>query len=1083
MSEYLLCQEIINQLNVGYICYQFNNEKKLQLYKSVRVNDIFIKEIKMSEKEIQGKAPSFIFSEIFSCDIDWHAYFNDAITKKKKSTLELYSHRVKKWYCVDISTLKDQDLIISISNISKEKKRVEELNKIVESSTGYLKEEEKINYAEATNTMMQLSGAKAAILNIYDDSKETYKTVAISDDGKMLSKAKEIFGIEFVGKTWAHDERKAAKIKDKTVTRFETLSDLVSGAMSEKAIDMLARLLKLGQAVVVKISKEEEVLGDFTLLMDREEFFNKDEICEIYAKQFGLVLKIKQTERKLVASNQEHQSLIENIPGITYRCLNDAHYTMVMISDEVSSVTGYNQKMLLNNKKITYASLIHPDDLSYVKTKIQEAIEKDQAWSIEYRIIHRNEEIKWVHERGRCKKEINKPAYLDGVILNITKQKKLDKQLEKQNHQQQLLLGSSQILINADSEDLENAVDKALSEVAKISTADRVYVFKHDHKNQVTNNIYEWCSEGTTPQINSLQNIPFSEFEDWLALHRQNKSVVIDDVGALKKSDPVRQILEPQGIKSLLSVPIFFEGVLFGFIGFDSVNHCYRYTQKEQSLLNQFVNNLIMTIKKSEYTKKLKNSEERLQAEKELFKTTLLSVGDGIISTDEKGRVILLNPVAEQLTGWTQKEAKGKPIETVFNIINEHNRQKCLNPVEQVLKTGQIVELDKDTLLIAKDKTERAVDDSAAPIKNKRGKIVGVVLVFRDITEKKKSLDEIEYLSFHDHLTGLSNRRYFEDQCKKIDIKDNHPISLIMGDVNGLKLINDSFGHETGDELLKKSAQVLKRVVGKDNVLARIGGDEMAILLPKTNKSQGEKLVKKIQEAISQEKVKNMQLSISFGIETKSNVHESLAMIIKKAEDDMYRNKLFEGPSVRGKVIDNIVATINNKSPREKAHSERVSHLCVLMGEALGLNEEDLKKVKILGLFHDIGKIAIDDDILNKPSKLSNREYREISRHAEIGYRILNTANGMSEIAKYVLHHHERWDGKGYPKKLKEDEIPMLSRICAIADTYDAITSDRSYRKAKDKNFAINEIRKNAGTQFDPNLVMILSDVIVSKID
>ena len=475
----------------------------------------------------------------------------------------------------------------------------------------------------------------------------------------------------------------------------------------------------------------------------------------------------------------------------------------------------------------------------------------------------------------------------------------------------------------------------------------------------------------------------------------------------------------------------------------------------------------------------LHSSTKELYKEKEQFKTTLLSVGDGIISTDKNGKVLIINPITEQLTGWTKDEAIGNPIEEVFCIVDEYTRERCENPVQKVLETGNIIELDNHTMLISKDGIERPIEDSAAPIKDEEGNITGVVLVFRDFTEKKKSQDDIKYLSFHDHLTGLYNRRFFEAELKRLDTKRNLPLTIVMGDVNGLKLINDSFGHATGDQLLIKAAEAIKKGCRADDIIARIGGDEFVILLPKTDGFEAEQLIKRMKGLSKKERVGDVEISISFGCETKKSEAEEIESILKKAEDKMYNNKLFEGPSIRGKVIHNIINTLNKKSKREEAHSKRVSEICERMGDALGLKENKIKELKAVGQIHDIGKIVIADDVLNKPGKLTDDEWAEMKRHAETGYRILSTANDMSEMAEYVLHHHERWDGKGYPKGLKGEAIPLESRIIAIADAYDAMTSDRPYREAISRDAAIEEIRKNAGTQFDPELVEIFLSILM----
>jgi len=357
-------------------------------------------------------------------------------------------------------------------------------------------------------------------------------------------------------------------------------------------------------------------------------------------------------------------------------------------------------------------------------------------------------------------------------------------------------------------------------------------------------------------------------------------------------------------------------------------------------------------------------------------------------------------------------------------------------------------------------------------------RLVGII---QDVTDRKRYEEEILYLSFHDQLTGLYNRRFFEEELKRLDVTRNYPLTLVMADVNGLKLINDSFGHSIGDELLKNVAEVLRKGCREDDIIARLGGDEFVILLPNTDVAETEQILERIQALAIKEKVGSIELSISFGYETKRSATEEILEVLKKAEDFMYKRKLFESPSMRGKTIQTIIKTLHEKNKREEQHSYRVSALCQCMGEALGLPEGAIQELKTVGLLHDIGKIAIDEEILNKPGKLTMDEWDEIKRHPEIGYRILSTVNGMAEMAEYVLAHHEHWDGSGYPKGLKGEELPLQPRIIAIADAYDAMTSSRSYRGALSDEVAIAELQKNAGIQFDPELVKIFVDKIVNK--
>jgi len=347
---------------------------------------------------------------------------------------------------------------------------------------------------------------------------------------------------------------------------------------------------------------------------------------------------------------------------------------------------------------------------------------------------------------------------------------------------------------------------------------------------------------------------------------------------------------------------------------------------------------------------------------------------------------------------------------------------------------------------------------------------------------KRKQAEERNlYLSYHDSLTGLYNRRFYEEEIKRLDTERNLPISIIIGDVNGLKLVNDAFGHDKGDELLQKAAASILSACRTDDIVARWGGDEFLLLLPKTKTEEAENIVNRIKELYSNEQVNALSVSISFGWDTKRKTDEDILKVLKNAEDYMYKHKIIENQGMRGNTINTIISTLHEKNPREEQHSRRVSEICQNIGREIGFSEIEVGKLKVVGLLHDIGKIAIEEGILNKPGKLTEHERDEIKRHPDIGYRILSSSYDMLELANCILAHHERWDGAGYPKGLKGEAIPMVARIIALADSYDAMTSERPYRKALSEEVVIDEIRNNAGTQFDPEIARIFIEKVLRK--
>ncbi|AWW27648.1 HD domain-containing protein [Acetobacterium sp. KB-1] len=432
--------------------------------------------------------------------------------------------------------------------------------------------------------------------------------------------------------------------------------------------------------------------------------------------------------------------------------------------------------------------------------------------------------------------------------------------------------------------------------------------------------------------------------------------------------------------------------------------------------------------------------------------------------------------------------------EEVLNIFGIHSEEqirtkeqliRLVHPddIASVLENIKKVMLEKSAAdfvfrIIRQDGEESVANLRMIPQFDENKNHVGVFGTIQDITRIRKTEEEIRYLSYHDYLTGLFNRRFYEEVLVKLDIDENYPLTLVMADVNGLKMINDSFGHAVGDELLQKASNVIKSGCRDKDVIARLGGDEFVIILTKTDAETAALVIKRLETLASREKIGGLKLSIAFGSKTKTRKEENIQQVLKNAEDDMYRHKLYESASMRSKTIELIMNTLYEKSNREMMHSNRVGLICEKIGMRMKLDQDEINQIRTAGLIHDIGKMGIDEKILNKPGALNAEEWKEIKRHPEIGYRILSSVNEFSEMANCILEHHERWDGNGYPKGLKGEEISLQGRIVAVADSFDAMTSDRTYRKGLIHEAAIAEIKRCAGTHFDPLVAKILVEVV-----
>lgn len=458
-------------------------------------------------------------------------------------------------------------------------------------------------------------------------------------------------------------------------------------------------------------------------------------------------------------------------------------------------------------------------------------------------------------------------------------------------------------------------------------------------------------------------------------------------------------------------------------------------------------------------------TEQEVTRQKQNFEALFRNAQDAIVMFDQDHQILEINDAFENLFGYSINEISGQKLDEVLS--DEIHRSEAEILTEKVFG-GELIRFE--SVRYGKNRVPHQVSIQGVPMTH-QGVMIGGYGVYTDISERKRREANLAYISTHDDLTTLYNRAYFEKKISDFKKAEYLPLGIIMMDVNGLKLINDAFGHRAGDHLLTEIAVRIKDICKHGEVIARMGGDEFSVLVTNSTHEILENLTDEILTCCNQIKVDEVSISVSLGHAQLLALNDSIADVIKTAEDYLNKRKLTEGPSVRGKAIYTIINTLHEKNKREEQHSKRVSELSYELGKALKLSDREINELKTIGLLHDVGKIAIDEKILNKEGRLTPEEYAEMQKHPEIGYRILSAVNEMSEIAEYVLAHHESFDGKGYPKGLKGEEIPYLARIITVADAFDAMTSDRTYRKAMTYEEAYDELRRVSGIQFDSTIV------------
>ena len=505
----------------------------------------------------------------------------------------------------------------------------------------------------------------------------------------------------------------------------------------------------------------------------------------------------------------------------------------------------------------------------------------------------------------------------------------------------------------------------------------------------------------------------------------------------------------------------------------NSSNNCFliNNTQYSLSYISEYINDIhykIYFLKNN-----LINLSESSIESNEILKTVIDNIPQLIFFKDTQGIYKIANKPC--LDFYSEKG--------INNIIGKSDSELKLdkNFINTCEKNDKLVIYKRKPVYIEErinsNNTQQIFQTVKTPVIDKNNEFIGVVGVAHDITEQKKFEEDLKHLSYTDSLTGLHNRAYFTKKVNELIKEEAFPIRIIMGDVNGLKMVNDTFGHIEGDNLIIAMSNRLKSLYNND-LIFRWGGDEFILLVPNCNSCVECDLMRKITTIDNSSLNLNFTLSMSIGSSIIKNKYDNLDDALKDAENELYSHKLLVGKNVRISILTNLIKTLHVKNIENIEHIDRVIDLCLKLGKKLNLSLETLDELALIAKLHDIGKIAISEEILLKPETLSYEEFEIMKTHSEKGYRLLMTIPELNHIAKGILSHHENYDGSGYPLGLSKNEIPLISRIFSIVDAYDTMTNNSLYNKTKTKLEAIAELKKCSGTQFDPKIVELFCSIL-----
>jgi PAS domain S-box-containing protein/diguanylate cyclase (GGDEF)-like protein len=459
-----------------------------------------------------------------------------------------------------------------------------------------------------------------------------------------------------------------------------------------------------------------------------------------------------------------------------------------------------------------------------------------------------------------------------------------------------------------------------------------------------------------------------------------------------------------------------------------------------------------------------RESEERF---KSAFDNAPIGMALSSIDPQDEGHFIQVNRALSEITGYPEGELLGK---TFKEITHPDDVTESSDLYEKVL-AGDLSDYKMDKRYVRADGREVSVLVNVSIVRDGSGEPLYAIGQVQDVTEQRRAQQQLAHQAFHDALTGLPNRRKLMNDLheRMATATRSEPLLLLLFDLDGFKAYNDTFGHPAGDSLLARLGQRLKAAVEGRGVAYRMGGDEFCIL--GRVGVEGEAPLASAAAAALSEQGEGFNITSSYGSVMLPMDALEEAEALRKVDERLYAQKGTRRASPGRQATDALLKALAERSSDLGTHLNDVAHLCDAVAGEIDIPEEDKAPLLQAAALHDVGKVAIPDAILEKPGPLDETEWEFMRTHTIIGERIVSAAPALTQAAKVIRSTHERFDGTGYPDRLGGDEIPLASRIIAVCDAYDAMTSNRPYRTAMSVEGALSELRRNAGGQFDPEVV------------
>lgn len=906
-----------------------------------------------------------------------------------------------------------------------------------------------IDYQMFADDLCYLSGSSLVVMNIFDESGRKSITAAVSGSPEALEKLEGVLNFQLIGKEWEVLPRKRDKLRSKGLMKYNSLHELGYGHLSHSLALQLVETLQLGTFYAVEISRGEKVLGEFTLALPEGGVLKNPLAVEMFVQQVGLVLMRSQSEKALKQSEEKYRQLFEQSPiSLWEKDFSQVKKRIDEIKEQAGDVDLRSYLAARPELVKELAGLVRVLDVNQATLKLYRSTFKEEFFAgitapfveifygnfIDTLVIIAEGGQEFFAEKNHFTfddEPLNIQLYWSVAphceetysrvlvcIVDITEQKKQERMLKESEERYQVF---SQLTSDYAGE--------------YMLTENDVPILVHGFGNLQDLTGYtseELASGGGIFSIMHSEDLPAA---------RQKLQ------GLLEQRRPY-----------IHEFRIYTkDGKLRWLRGYGLA----RETKEKGVRLYQVLQDITERKQAEDQVRSISDEYERV------FNGTQDALFLVEVIDSDTFRYIRNNYAHEKATGFSLKKIRGKtPQELVGEKLGSQvaaNYRRCLQAAAP-LSYEEVLDLPVG---------KRIWTTTLTPV-FQQGKLTYIVGSSQDITERKQAEERIRYLSFHDSLTDLYNRTFVEEEISRLDTERQLPISIIMVDLNGLKLVNDTFGHSTGDEMLKCAAEILRNSCRKEDIIARWGGDEFIIFLPQTAEEDVQIICRRIAEHCSDICIKDLPVSLALGYSIKEDAEKPLEEVLQEAEDKMYKQKFEKGRSAKNSLVNALIKTLEEKSLETEDHVQAMQEMALQMGEKLNLPASELNRLKLLIKLHDIGKINIPRGILVKEGPLTEEEWKIIKKHPEMGCRIIRSTEEFAHVSEDVLSHHERWDGTGYPQGLEGEEIPLLARITALVDACEVMRSGRPYKKALSKSEIKAEIKRCSGTQFDPQLVQTL---------